>query len=147
MTGALQVTREAIDQFRRTNRVEEFDDTVEHGVSRELAVAVQKLVNDSDGASVSVEWSRDFDSLLLPVASVQTGVTEVEFSPTDYSILERASSRLASATDSSYVTVVGSVEVLTRKVGAVGVVAINVMRGSSARKFVCDYLKKNINSP
>jgi hypothetical protein len=134
MTGALQVTREAIDQFRRSNRVEEFDDTVEHGVSQELAVAVQKLVDESDGASVSVEWSQDFDSLLLPVKSVRTGVTEVEFSPGDYPILERASSRLASANVSSFVTVVGSVEVLTRKVGTVGVVAINVMRGSLAKK-------------
>jgi hypothetical protein len=134
MAGALQVTREAIDQFRQSNRVEEFDDTVEHGVSRELAVAVQKLVNESDGASVTVEWSQDFDGLLLPTGSVRTGVTEVEFSPTDYSVLERVSSRLASATDSHHVTVVGSVEVLTRKVGTVGVVAINVMRGAAAKK-------------
>ncbi len=134
MTGALQVTREAINQYNRSGRVEEFDDTVEHGVSRELAVAVQRLVHQSDGASVTVEWSTDFDSLLLPNAATRTGTTEVEFSPADYPILERASIRLANDTDSLTVTVVGSVEVLTRKVGAVGVVAINVLRGTSAKK-------------
>ncbi|QWF80673.1 hypothetical protein [Amycolatopsis sp. CA-230715] len=134
MTGALQVTREVIDQYHDSGHVEEFDAAVEHGVSKELAVAVQGLVKDSDGASIKVEWSRDFDALLVPELSIRTGTTEVEFSPTDYPILERASIRLGSATDSLFVTVVGSVEVLTRKVGSVGVVAVNVLRGTSAKK-------------
>ncbi|NKQ55380.1 hypothetical protein HFP15_21060 [Amycolatopsis sp. K13G38] len=134
MTGALKVTREAIDLYQRSKRVEEFDDAVEHGVSRELTTAIQQLVRGVDAASVSVEWSTDFDSLVLPQESARTGITEVEFTPSDYPILERASIRLADTRDSSTVTVVGSVEVLTRKVGTVGVVAINVLRGTSARK-------------
>ncbi|SDN58579.1 hypothetical protein [Allokutzneria albata] len=135
MTGALQVTREAIDIYQRTKRIEEFDDTVQHGVSRELAVAVQKLVKQSDGASVSVEWSTRFDDdFLLSSETARTGVTEVDFNPPDYAVLERAAIRLGAASESSTVTVVGTVEVLTRRVGTVGVVALNIMRGSSAKK-------------
>ncbi|MFD7656937.1 hypothetical protein ACFV4N_23440 [Actinosynnema sp. NPDC059797] len=134
MTGALQITREAIDTYRRSNKIEEFDEAVEHGVSRELAIAVQKLVSQSDGASVAVEWSTDIDTLLLPEESIRTGITEVEFSPPDLEVLEQAAQRLGKVTESSKVSVVGSVEVLTRKVGSVGVVALNVMRGSTSAK-------------
>jgi hypothetical protein len=135
MTDALQVTRETIDAFQRSNRVEEFYEAVEHGVSRELVSAVQKLVSQSDGAAVSVEWDVSLDDLsLLQGASARTGVTEVEFNPPDYPILQRAVQNLGSRSGASTVTVTGSVEVLTRKVGRVGVVAINVLRGSDAKK-------------
>jgi hypothetical protein len=136
MSGALQVTREVVDVYRQNNHVEEFDEAVEHGLSRELALAVQRLVDQSDGAAVSVEWNTSISQEDVGIVdfSPRTGVTEIEFSPSDYEILGQAAVRLGSVKDSSDVTVTGSVEVLTRRVGTVGIVALNVLSGSPAKK-------------
>ena len=133
MTEALKATRSAIDYYQKTSSMDEFFENVQVGVSRELTQAIKKLVNQSDGASVIVEVNEN-DELGLEYAVPRKRITEVEFRPTDFSVLERASANLGKPQEIDSVTVVGTVDLLTRRVGTVGVIGLQVIEGSRARR-------------
>lgn len=147
MRNVLTVTREALDEATRTERYGQFDEAVQYGLSREMAAALSGLVNQSDGAAVTIDWSRAVrvpdeeasDQEVLYEIREQTttpelGRSEVEFKPTDRPILENVIKRLGAPMEVDQVTVTGTVEVLTRQVGKLGVIVLNVRSGSPASK-------------
>jgi hypothetical protein len=147
MRDVLAITREALDENARTERLEQFDEAVQYGLSKEMASAIKSLVAQSDGAAVTIDWSRAFDPLadeadgrqdvvmMERVDSVAEPVrSEVEFKPTDYPVLVEVEKRLGAPTQVEEVTVTGTVEVLTRQVGKLGVIVLDVRSGSPASK-------------
>lgn len=137
MGDVLAVTREALDENARTERLEQFDEAVQYGFSREMAGALKGLVHQSDGAAVTIDWSHVASlagDISLPVPRKSLERREVEFKPRDYSVLKEVEKRLSKPTDVEQVQVTGTVEVLTRQVGKPGVIVLNVRSGSPAKK-------------
>jgi hypothetical protein len=147
MRDVLGIAREALDECARTEQLEQFDEAVQYGFSKEMATALKGLVHRSDGASVAIDWSRTFipratDSRELPTfdahrpnfASPAPTPNEVEFKPSDYPILEKVEERLGAPTTVRKVTVTGTVEVLTRQVGQLGVIVLDIRSGSTGSK-------------
>lgn len=141
MRDVLVVTREALDENARTGAYEQFDEAVQYGLSKEMTSAVKGFVNNSDGAAVKIEWSRATNLADKPSMDVANEIdertisnSEIEFKPTDYPVLKQVEERLEAPTEIDQVTVTGSVEVLTRQVGRVGVIVVNVRSGSPAKK-------------
>ena len=147
MRDVLSITREALDEADRTDRIEQFDEAVQYGLSKEMASALGGLVNQSDGAAVSIDLGRTVDrgsterpdqSALYELSELapsrRAARTEVEFFPQDYPILQKVVLRLGSPVEVEEVTVTGTVEVLTRQVGKLGVIVLNVRSGSPASK-------------
>ncbi|MBC8090906.1 MAG: type II toxin-antitoxin system HicA family toxin [Pseudonocardia sp.] len=125
---AMKATRAAIDQFKGSQRPEEFLDVVNDGVSYELIVSARSLTRDSDGAEVVVEFQQT-DSVERPFSS------RVEFTPNDLPILERAAIALATEREPETVTVTGTVTLLDRpRRGEAGVIRLDIIGGTDARK-------------
>ncbi|WP_405429999.1 hypothetical protein [Micromonospora sp. NBC_00617] len=127
LVSSLEATREATDQFNRTSSSAAFDEAVQYGVSYELTQALARLVANSDGAEVGVEW-RDW-------REDAPGPTYVQFEPSDVIALESASTRFARTEPSVGVTALGTVTLLDRpRPGTAGVIRLNVIEGSQAKK-------------
>jgi hypothetical protein len=56
MVSALESTREALDHFFRNSSMAGFDEGIDDGISYEMTQAVKGLLDQSDGADISVEW-------------------------------------------------------------------------------------------
>ena len=148
MGDVLAVTREALDESARTERLEQFDEAVQYGFSREMAYALQCLIHQSDGAAVTIDWSRTANLAVdigLPAPREGLERREVEIMPADYPILKEVERRLAKPTEVQQVTVTGTVEVLTRQVGKPGVIVLNVRSGSPAKKIRVQLPPSNYN--
>ncbi|WP_404949786.1 hypothetical protein HFP69_20645 [Streptomyces sp. ARC12] len=131
LVSALEAARESVDHFLASGSTYGFIENVSRGFCYELTQAVRNLIRDSDGAEVEIELNSGDD--IFAEASPQRH--KLEFSPSDYSVLERAGTLLAAAVRPEPVTVLGMVTLLERpKPGNPGVVRLNVLGGTSARK-------------
>lgn len=131
LISSLEATQEAIDHFERSSSMSGFDNGVRNGISYELIYALQGVLENSDGADISVSWkpasSLDEDNVLEPVT--------LEFEPRHAVILERACTHLAITSPSEIVTIMGAVTLLDRpNPGSPGVIRVEIVSGSPARK-------------
>lgn len=131
LAEALSATREAIDHYESAMSFTGFAAGVDRGVSYEMVTAIQAMLDNSDGADVSIAWElgqeQDIEQLVDPVI--------IEFEPRFYPILENASYRLASISPPEKVTVIGTVTLLERpSVESPGVIRMEVLSGSPAKK-------------
>ncbi|KAA9374850.1 hypothetical protein F5972_30070 [Microbispora cellulosiformans] len=130
LTSSLVAAREGVDHFANTGSLSGFDAGVVRGVSCELTRALAALVEDSEGARVSVRW---FPASGQSMPSDDTW--QMEFVPDDLPALERASSRLASTEPRRTVVVVGTVTNLNRpRFGQHGTIILNVIYGVSVSR-------------
>lgn len=128
IVGGLESTIEALDHYRSTNSLSGFTQGVSSGVSREMVEAVRRMVVDSDGADVTVEWSPE-------VVSTQATqfLTQLSFEGSAAPVLERAGHALASLEPAEHVTALGRLSLVSRpKRGQMGVVRLKVSAGSEA---------------
>ncbi|TKA00105.1 hypothetical protein [Actinacidiphila oryziradicis] len=131
LVSALEAARESVDHFNTSGSTYGFVENVSRGFCYELTQAVRSLIRDSDGAEVEIELNSGED--LFSETPPQRH--KLEFTPSDYSVLERAGSLLATVARPQPVTVLGMVTLLERpKAGNPGVVRLDVLGGTSARK-------------
>lgn len=131
LVSGLTAAREAIDHHFRTGSLSGFDQGVQSGLSYELVVALQGMLNRSEGSDVAIEWDPIVN---LELSSVPSEFT-LSFLPPDNAILERARVRFAEQAPAEIVTVVGSVTLLSRpRPGSPGVIVLDVLEGSRAKK-------------
>lgn len=126
--GGLEATVEALDHYWSTNSMSGFARGVEAGISKEMVESVRRMVIDSDGADVTIEWSSEVSQV-----ESQPAPTRLAFEGSAAPILESARYHLASLQPSEYVTAVGRLSLVSRpKRGEVGVVRLKVRDGSNA---------------
>jgi len=131
MVEVLQATREAVDHYSDTGSTHGFLESVQRGVCYEITQAVRDLVRGSDGAEISAEFSEAPDLFGTAVSDPYV----VEFTPSDYPVLETAGNFLAATARPQRVTVLGAVTLLDRPLsGRPGVVRLDVLSGTTARK-------------
>lgn len=122
LESALSAARDALDEFRKTPRVEVFDESVSRGVSYELVVALTTISSGSDDSAVKITF-----------AGADAPDREVEFAFTapDTSVLARAATHLAGDRPPEDVRISGRVTLLDRpKPGDAGVVRLTVTSGA-----------------
>lgn len=125
---ALKTTHSALQEYRRTPRIELFGDAVVDGVSYELVTALSQLTSDSNESSVAMEYA-PAGLHLLPNRVV------IPFQSSDTPILGRAANYLARDRPPEDVTLQGRVTLLTRpRPGEAGIVRLDVTAGSEASK-------------
>lgn len=131
LAESLTATREAIEHYESASSFAGFSDGVDRGVSYEMVTAIQAMLDNSDGADVSIAWELGQE---LNIEQLADPVT-VEFEPRFYPILENASHRLASTSPPEKVTVIGTVTLLERpSAESPGVIRVEVLSGSPAKK-------------
>ncbi|GAA2528190.1 hypothetical protein [Winogradskya humida] len=123
---ALSVTRECLDEFRRSSRMEVFLEAVPQGVSYEFTKALRDLAQGSEAA---VEIAR--------LSSEEGRITprEFAFTPADVPVLDRASHELARNPEPLRVSLIGEVTLLSRSTDSGDrVIRLNVEDGADIRK-------------
>ncbi|MBT2532802.1 hypothetical protein J7E83_11850 [Arthrobacter sp. ISL-48] len=128
VVGGLESTVEALEHYKTTNSMSGFERGVSSGVSREMVEAVRRMVVDSDGADVTVEWSGE-----VVASQPLQAKTHLAFEGSAAPVLERAGHTLASLQPAEHVTAVGRLSLVSRpKRGEMGVVRLKVSAGSEA---------------
>lgn len=127
---AVEATIEAVAEYRSSGTLHAFEESVELGVSYEMASALRNLAAGSDGASVVVEW----DPSVPPETS--SGRREFVLQPGDVSVLDKAANMLVStAAEPVKVSIVGRVHLLTKQdVGGPGTVGLENLSTLRPRK-------------
>lgn len=129
MVTALESTREALDHYRNTGSLAAFEAGVKHGISYELTQAVGGLVNETEGADITVEWDA------FSAEGEAGSLIKLEFDGGERSALISASNRLAATAEPELVRVTGTVTLLQRpKPGDPGIIRLHVLSGSHANK-------------
>ncbi|MFF5108269.1 hypothetical protein [Streptosporangium sp. NPDC000509] len=131
LISSLDATQEAIEHFENSQSMSGFDAGVRNGISYELVLALQGVLENSDGADISVSWkpALNLEEDSQPESAIK------EFEPRHIPILEKACNRLAITSASQTVTVMGAVTLLERpNPGSPGVIRIEVVSGSPAKK-------------
>lgn len=123
---SLSAVREAMQEFRRTPKLEVFAEAVPEGVSYELVSSLGLLSEDSSESAVEISFFG---------ATEPSRRVEFEFFATDVPVLDQAASYLAVTRAPERVTLRGVVTLLERpKAGEAGVVRLDVTSGGEARK-------------
>ncbi len=128
MTAAA-ATEEAVEHYRRVGSLSAFEALVPQGVSYEMTSALRSLVEGSDGADISVDWDP-------AVASVEPGISHVQFRPSDFDVLTKGADQLAaSAAVPEQVAVMGRVHLLTRReAGGPGVIGVENLAAEKPKR-------------
>ncbi|MGE0148946.1 MAG: hypothetical protein AB7R87_16365 [Parvibaculaceae bacterium] len=82
LVQGLRATRKAVESFNRGDGFEEFEKAVEHGASANLCEALATLVEQGEGADVSVTWAQ--------TRQAPESRSSVEFPVSDAAILKEA---------------------------------------------------------
>ena len=128
---ALSAIGEAVEHYESTESLAGFEDAVPRGISREMTVAVHRLVKDSDGAEVKVEWTTIGESAIVSNAPEMSAI---EFSGGSVVALERAARKLETMAPVEYVRAAGWVSLIARpKRGERGLIRLKTVRGTTAR--------------
>ncbi|MBA0050779.1 hypothetical protein E0L36_07705 [Streptomyces sp. AJS327] len=124
---ALRATREAVTHYQRTASMDGFGSAAEHGASQELTEALCQLLRGTEGARVSVAWSRAAG----PPEGTVTRPPAVPFGPADVVALGRAGRWYVDREPSVAVRLVGSVVRLRRaEPDGAGAVRMRVLAGA-----------------
>jgi hypothetical protein len=116
ISRSIEATVEALAYFNRRNSYSAFEEFVTRGVSYEMLHSLAGLAEDSDGASVTVDFDRG--------SGQPRSATTFEFRPTDTRVLRTAGDRLLEDFPERTITVIGRVHLLRRDEGAEPVIGI-----------------------
>lgn len=128
LESALSAAQAGIAEFAQRPNLEVFDETIDAGVSHELARALADLTHGGD-AAVQLERRGD---LLLPDRRV-----EFDFKAPDAKVFERLASRLIQEVAPRKITLTGEVTLLSREHGgdgAVRMIRLDVVNQKGVRK-------------
>jgi hypothetical protein len=125
---ALKAVSSALEDFKRQPKIELFYDTVQEGVSYELAKALSKFTQGSESA---IKIDRGVDGTRKP-ASV-----EIAFAPASSSVLDQVANALVLDPEPQGVVLQGEVVVLSREAerdGLARIIRLNVEDASDINK-------------
>ena len=126
---ALGAAQGAAQYFRSAGSLAAFEDSVQHGVSREMTDALHTMVAGDSTADVKVQWSSAVEGYGGTSPAIES--TYFEFTPDYAEAFEAASSKLASLAPPQEIEVVGWVSVISRpERDEPGVIRLKVLSGT-----------------
>lgn len=126
LTTSLEVLRSSLDEYKKTPRLEIFEEGVQYGVSAELTRALARLSTGSD-AEVAVNFASD-ESRRGRTASFSFGAVEAE-------VLEQVTDRFQAANPAQAVSIVGEVSLLDNSSAAPArLIRLDVASGADVRR-------------
>ncbi|MEV5069015.1 hypothetical protein MRBLMI12_000576 [Microbacterium sp. LMI12-1-1.1] len=121
--NSIAAVRDALTEYKRSPRMEMFEDLVPEGVSFELIRSLAALARDGD-AAVTVQRGE-----------ASTATREITFDAVEAPVLDRVAASFAKVPEPTPVEIVGEVSLLDNSTAApIRLVRVDVMKGAAARR-------------